>query len=684
MAALAAAAGIGGGSGAVRADVRLPLLVSDGMVLQQKAPVRLYGKAMPGEKVTVSIQGKSAHATASKDGEWDVTLKSLAAGGPFTLTVAGKNRIEYKDVLVGEVWVCSGQSNMEWTLGGLPEAKDDIAAASDPLLRMFTVAKAVAMTPQPELAGGRWERATPESVPHFSAVGYYFARALRAALKVPVGMIHTSWGGTRIQAWTSKETLLANGVAASEFDIPDANDPAHKERLDHYERQLARWKAAGSPDGDYEDSGIAPAAADWAKPDFNDAGWSPIRVPGLWEEASIAELEALDGGVWFRREFDLPAGAAGKPATLMLGAVDDFDITYVNGVQVGVTGKEAPSSWTVARSYTVPAGILRTGKNVVAVRVWDHGGGGGFNGPAEAMHLMPEARGEGGEPVSLAGTWRYKVEVGRPQNPGAAPGLDPNRASVLYDGMLYALTKYTIKGGLWYQGESNAGEPDVYRRLLPAMIQDWRGIWGIKDFPFLIVQLAPFMDIRPEPQESDWARLREAQTFATTVLSNVGTAVIVDSGDEKDIHPHRKQPVGERLALLARKIAYGQDIVDEGPVFKGMKMEGDKAVLTFDDVGSGLEAKTVDTAGKPVRDGKLVGFAIAGADGKYVWADAVVSGKDTVTVSSPQVPNPVAVRYGWADFPVVNLWNKEGLPASPFRTDAPKENGTPGTNRNAR
>jgi len=287
------------------------------------------------------------------------------------------------------------------------------------------------------------------------------------------------------------------------------------------------------------------------------------------------------------------------------------------------------------------------------------------------MRLMPEA----GEAVSLAGDWRYKVEAGRPQNPGGEPGIDPNRASALYDGMLHPLTRYTIQGALWYQGESNAGEPDAYRRLLPAMIRDWRDAWGIKDFPFLIVQLAPFQAIQPQPQESSWAATREAQSLAATALPNVGTAVIVDSGDEQDIHPHRKQPVGERLALLARKIAYRQDVVATGPLFQSLRVEGDKAILTFDGVGGGLEARPVNTAGKPVPDGKLVGFAVAGADGKFVWADAVISGKDTITVSSPQVPNPVAVRYGWADYPVVNLWNKEGLPAAPFRTDAPKENG---------
>ena len=672
---LAAVAGIGGVmSKEAKADVTLPTLISEGMVLQQKAPVRIYGKATPGEEVSVTLQGKTTKDKANSKGNWEVVLKSLAAGGPFPLTVQGKNKIELKSVYVGEVWVCSGQSNMEWVMAALPEAdaKADVAASANPLLRMFTVTKKVSGTPREEVAG-TWQEASPQNTPGFSAVGYYFARALRAELKVPVGMIHTSWGGTRIEAWTSRGVLRANGAPLSEFDLSDPNSQVYKNTVARYNRQVSDWKTAGSPEGVWKDPGPLPTAKGWEATDYLDNAWGRIIAPGAWENAGVPALEAVDGGIWFRKTIKIPADLAGKPMTLTLGAIDDDDITYVNGVKVGATGP-GPDAYAQFRKYPVPAELLKAGNNVIAVRVWDSGGAGGFTGQPGDMRLTPDDPTLKERVIALNGEWRWQVEISRPQNPGPPPQEgDPNMASGLYNGMLYPLRKYGVQGYLWYQGESNAGNPMAYRRQLPALIQNWRTVFDNPEATFLIVQLASFMAIQEQPQESGWAALREAQSHAAAIGKKVGTSITTDAGDVTDIHPHKKKIVGERLALLARKIAYRQNIDAESPVFEKMEVRDGKAVLTFKNVGDGLEARAEDSTGKTVSGGKLLGFAIAGAEGRFIWGDAMITGKDEVTVSAPTIPVPVTVRFGWADYPVVNLYNKAGLPASPFRTDAPVE-----------
>jgi sialate O-acetylesterase len=644
---------------AARADVSLPLLLSDGCVLQQKAPVRIWGTADPGEKVTVSLQDKTAAGEAGQDGKFSLTLKDLKPGGPYVLTVRGaRNSVTVRDVLVGEVWVCSGQSNMEWPLSLTDGAPAEVAASADPQLRMFTVTKRVANAPQDEVAGGKWQAAAPDTSPGFSAVGYYFAKALRQSRKVPVGMIHTSWGGTRIETWISRASLKKADTPPGEFDWLTKADEAVKKDQGRYEKQLAAYKAAGSPTGTYHDPGPTEAAKGWAAADQDDAGWGTATAPGEWDSLGKEDLTAIDGGVWFRRAFDVPADAAGKPATLTLGAIDDFDTTYVNGTKVGATGEETPNFWEAKRRYTVPAGVLKAGRNVLAVRVWDHQGGGGMTGPADEMRLTPE----GGVPVPLAGgEWRYKVEVSRPSSPAPPGGLDPQAATGLYNGMLHPLTPYAIRGAIWYQGESNAGAPMRYRTLMPALIEDWRAAWGEPNFPFYMVQLAPFS--AGNPQGMNWAELRESQVVTAATLANVGTAVTTDVGDLNDIHPRNKRPVGERLALLARRYTYGEKVQGQGPTVRDFEREADTVEVIFDNVGAGLEARG--------QRGQLVGWEICGGDGKYYPAQAVIKGKDRVVVGSPEVSAPFHVRYGWANFPVVNLYSKDGLPASPFRTDVP-------------
>ncbi|HTV23797.1 MAG TPA: sialate O-acetylesterase [Polyangiaceae bacterium] len=632
------------------ADVRLPALVSDGMVLQTGVPARLWGWAAEGEKVTVTLRGQTASAEAH-GGQWSVTLKPLPPGGPFEMTIAGHNTIVVKDVAIGEVWVCSGQSNMEFQLERSANAKPDIDAPPDPLLRMFTVGQQLADKPAADVASGAWERATPAARGHFSAVGYYFGRALRASRQVPVGLIHSSWGGTPAEAWTSRSVLTEWGLPAEAFAKLAPPSAAAREA---YEKRLAVWTAAGRPAGTFEDPGVSDAAKTWMLPQTDTRGWSSMALPLAWEKVN-AELE-IDGGVWFRKEVTLPAKWAGQELELSLGAIDDTDTTYFNGALVGSVGADVPTHWQVARRYRIPAASVRAGRAVVAVRVWDHGGEGGFMGPAGELWIAP-ANAEAAERVSLGGDWRYRVERARPTMPNP-PGLDSKLPTVLYNGMIAPLLPYTIRGATWYQGESNTARASEYRSLLTAMIQNWRSDWHSGNFPFLIAQLAPYQAIEAEPRESAWAELREAQARVAQEVDGAALAVITDVGDEKDIHPTQKKPVGERLALAARKVAYGEKIVASGPTLRSATLEGGKIVVRFDNVGKGLK----------VRGDRLTGFAIAGKDEKFVNAQATLEG-DHVVVSSSAITAPAYVRFGWANYPVVNLWNADGLPAVPFRTD---------------
>jgi sialate O-acetylesterase len=485
---------------AVFAAVKPHPLISDGMVLQQGMKVPIWGKADEGEKVTVRIQDQEATATA-KDGKWIVRLDHLKPGGPFEMTIHGTNTLQLKNVYVGEVWICSGQSNMEWPLRFTTGAEKAIAESRNPLLRLFTVPHKTARMPL-ETVSGHWQEAAPETVPGFSAVAYYFGRDVQKALKVPVGLIHTSWGGTPAESWTS--------------------------------------------------------------------------APALEGEPSLKYLAERKAHAWtdYLKSFEKSVGVLQK---------------YEETLKKAIAEKHEP--------------------------------------PA---------------PPSL------------PQYPGSNPWIPTS----LYNGMIASIIPYGMRGAIWYQGESNAGRAYEYRTLLATMIKDWRQDWGEGDFPFLIVQLAPFMKIETEPKESQWAELREAQLLTALRVPNVGLAVITDVGNETDIHPKQKEPVGARLALAARALAYGDKIVYSGPIYQEMKVEGDRAILSFQHVGGGLVAKS----------GPLTGFTIAGPDHKFVKAEAEIrDGK--VVVWSPHVKPPVAVRYGWANYPTGNLWNQEGLPASPFRTD---------------
>lgn len=623
-------------------SLRLPRIFSDHMVLQRDQPIVVWGWAAPNEKLTVSIAGNEVSVKADERGSWKATLKPLAAGGPHELVVAAKKaKVSFSDVLVGEVWICSGQSNMEWPLNQSNDAEQEIALAKYPQIRLFTVPKRVAFEPLADLEGGEWEACSPTSIPDFSAVGYFFGRKIHQTLNVPVGLIDATWGGTIVETWTS----LASVAKVKGFENtgkglnPDSIKAENAARMKAFQVKLDQFPAV-------VDAAQADANHTWVAPNAPEAGWQTMALPILWENAGWTDA---DGVMWFRKTVMLTPAQATQ-ATLSLGPIDDSDWTWVNGVKVG----ETVNKYNVPRVYSVPAGVLRAGANVVAVRVEDTGGGGGFGGAA------PDLRIEGpGWSQSLAGDWKYRPAPGK-MTVIPTGGAGPNsRPTLLYNGMIHALVPYALQGAIWYQGESNAGRAYQYRELFPAHINDWRMLWG-REMPFYFVQLANYMEASPVPAQSEWAELREAQTM-TLSLPNTGMAVTIDIGEANDIHPRNKQDVGLRLALNALKFTYDQDVVPCGPLYKSSQVKGDEMVISFDHVGGGLMAKD--------KYGYLKGFSIAGADKQWHWAMARIDG-DRVVVWSPKVAKPVAVRYGWAHNPEdVNLYNKEGLPASPFRTD---------------
>jgi sialate O-acetylesterase len=619
-------------------------LFNDHMVFPRDVEAPVWGWCEPGKEVTVAMGDKSAKAVAGPDGRWQVKLGPFGAGGPHELKVTGPKEQVFKDVLVGDVWLCSGQSNMEMGIGAVNNGPAEIAAAANPNLRLFSVPKLIATEPKSQV-DSRWEPCTPETVGAngwggFSAVGYFFGRHLQQELKIPIGLIHSSWGGTVAEAWTSAGALRTMDDFKGAID-----DFEHlaKNGQDDFEQVMAEWWKKNDP-GSVGGLGFADPAVDVS-------GWKTMNIPGSWEGQGLPDF---DGIVWFRRDIDLPEDWTNKDIKISLGPIDDRDTTWVNGSKVGEM-----NDWNHERVYKVPKKLLKAGRNTIAVRVLDTGGGGGFHGQAEQMKLERD----GADPIKLAGEWRYIAtkQLKEVAQPPVRIDNNPNVVTVLSNGMIACLEPFAIKGAIWYQGESNAGRPEQYRRLLPTMIKDWRQRFGVGDFPFYLVQLANFMDTTNDPVQSGWAELREAQLWTALNVPNCGMAVITDIGDAKDIHPRNKQDVGKRLALEALAKTYGKQIVHQGPLFKEMKVEGNAARLVFDHVGGGLEQ----------HGDKLAGFAIAGADGKFVHGEARIDGA-TVIVTGAGVEQPTAVRYDWANNPPATLFNKDGLPASPFRTDAPR------------
>jgi len=639
-----------GSFGGVQSDSKpfVSPMFSDNMVLQRDMRDPVWGWAKPGTKITVSAADQMASTVAGPDGKWMVKIGPLQVGGPYALTIDGPQKVTFSNVLVGDVWICSGQSNMEFGIGNLKNAADEIAAADHPTLRLFMQPRIVSPVPL-EVTGGEWKVCTPDNVKTdgswsgFSAVAYFFGRKLNQDLNIPIGLIHTSWGGTPAQAWTSAKDL---GDKLPEFRGNIAQLEAMAEAKKHPaangENPFDAWYKKNDP-------GSA-AEPGWADSALDDSGWKTMNVPGFVQDAGFPEFVNQQSVFWLRKEVDLPADVASKDVTLHL-MVDDNDATWVNGTKVG-----AIDGYNVPRKYKIPAGVLHAGKNTIAVRVTDTQAPGGIYGDPAGISLSVA----GGDPISLVGPW--KMKLGTPitsKNPYPMTTQDnPNLPTVLYNGMIQPIVPFGVKGAIWYQGESNAGQAYQYRTLLPTMIESWHRNWGQGSFPFLIVQLAGFGDQPAQPGDDAWAELREAQWLTAKHVRNAGIATAIDIGESRDIHPKNKQEVGRRLALVAEAQDYQMKVESSGPVYRSMKVMGDSIQLTFDHVTGGLNAK----------DGPLKGFSIAGDDHKWVWADAKIDG-NSVIVSSPMVPHPVAVRYSWATFLDSNLYNGEGLPAFPFRTD---------------
>ena len=628
------------------AQVQMPPLFTDNMVLQQRTEAPVWGKASPGSEVTVLWNRKEYSTKADESGNWMVKVRTPKAGGPYTMTVSDGTPIYINNAYVGEVWLCSGQSNMEMPVKGWGKVKDyenELKKAdSYPLIRLLQVTNATSPKPFDEFEadGGGWQVCSAESLELFSATAYFFARALHLELGVPVGVINSSWGGTVIEAWMSKGAL--KGVDALEQDAEEISGypVSKKDRAELYRNQVREWnKTVKELDEGYSDD--TPL---WTSQSLDHSDWDTMAIPCQVESI----VPGFDGVLWMRKEIEVPHEWRGKELTLSLCAVDDWDETYFNGVLVG-----KGYGWNVRRTYKVPAEAVTGDRAVITVRCIDTGGEGGIYGREDRLYV----EGPDGRRVSLAGHWNWKTSCEYSQMPvrPVDTSSNPNRSTLLYNAMINPLVPFAMKGAIWYQGCANVGRAAQYAELLSLMIRDWRSAWGY-DFPFHIAQLANYKARQVNPSDSQWAELREAQSKVAETVAGTGMAVLIDIGEADDIHPKNKQEVGRRLALQALSRDYGRKLDADGPVFKSYKVEDDRIRIVFDDddLAAGGDS--------------LEGFAIAGADKVFHWADAVIEG-NTVVVSSSKVPAPLHVRYAWGDNPSGNLYDSSGLPASPFRTD---------------
>lgn len=637
-----------GCTGVLQAKVVLPSVFTDNMVLQQKTDITFYGDATKNKQLTVKTgwNGKEYYTEADGQGKWSLKIPTPAAGGPYEITFSDGKKLQLKNVMIGEVWFCSGQSNMEMPVAGWGKVmnyEQEIAEAAYPAIRLFQVKKNTSLAPLKEVEStlGGWQECSSATVPEFSALAYFYARALWKELNVPIGVIDCTWGGTPAEAWTSHETLRQVMGFREEMDKLErlGFDPNRMEQA--YSEERAHWQSLFTE----KDKGMENGKLCWTAPSLSEEDWQTISLPGYWEGKGLKDF---DGIIWFRRSLEIPAEWAGKPLTLRLGMIDDEDITYFNGVEIA-----RGAGYMTPRTYTIPAKLVKAGKAVLAVRVSDFGGEGGIHGKAEELYVEAD-----GKRICLAGDWKYRIGLSLKGFPPApvSPIQSSNYPTVLFNAMVKPWTAFPIKGVIWYQGEANVGRPEQYGDLFPALITDWRRQWR-SDFPFYFVQLANFMESKEIQPDSEWAALREAQTKALK-LDQVGMAVTIDIGLADDIHPKNKQEVGRRLALVALAGSYGKNVSGSAPVFRNYRIKGDKMELDFGQKQDGFQIKGTT----------LKGFTIAGPDRVFYPAEAMVqNGK--IIVFSPEVSIPLAARYGWADNPDCNLYGENGLPVAPFRTD---------------
>jgi sialate O-acetylesterase len=657
-----------GHSSRLLADVRLPGIISDHMVLMRSAAVPIWGKADAAEEVMVTFNGKSARTVAGADGNWKVSLNLAQTGpGPHELVVKGKNEIKISDVLVGTVWLASGQSNMEFSLQGTIGAEEEIAHSLNPQLRQFKVEKVSSARPLEECKG-RWNIASPATAGAFTAAGYYFGKRLQKELGIPVGIINASWGGTAAEYW-----LSAGAIA--KVESLRTGDTRYRQMAGEYPAQKQAFVEAYGAwlRTQHRDDRPSPEPERFAGQSVTGDGWSKIQLPGA--------ISAETGVIWIRKDIDVSEAVLnnGQDFKVMLGRLEGFEQVYWNGTKVSETPYTKYPGAGYARYFPIPKQLLRAGRNTIAVRIF---------APALSPTLDYDPEGFKAGPVSMVGEWLAKSEYALPPISQAARSAIPKSlgrlpevmASRIFNGVVSPITSYDIAGVLWYQGESNAGRAYEYRTVLPLLIEDWREKWYRPDLPFYICQLPGSGPKKSSPAESEWAELREAQS-ETLRVPGTQLAVLIDLGEAKDLHPRNKLEVGDRLARLALARQYGKKLVVSGSVYDSMAVESAQVRIRFRHVEGGLAAKPLPAVydlstllgqtAPLVRNSpnsELEGFQICGEDHHWVWADARIDGQ-SVVVSSGQVSKPVAVRYAWADNPTVNLVNGAGLPAAPFRTD---------------
>tara|TARA_Y100000589_G_scaffold327992_1_gene371031 strand:+ start:1823 stop:3751 length:1929 start_codon:yes stop_codon:yes gene_type:complete len=620
------------------ADIKLPSFIGDGMVLQRNAEVKIWGWASPSERVTISFKDINLETKTKSDGEWMVVLKDLKQGGPYQMVISGTNTITINNILVGDVWLCSGQSNMELPMRRVkPLYKKEIATAQNSRIRYIEIPQRYNFKqPQQNIEKVEWQEVRPETISDFSAVAYFFAKELYDTYQVPIGLINASLGGSPAEAWLSEDALKEFPHYFNE--LQQFKNDELIDSIQNYDNNY--WK-----DWHYtvHKKDLGNKDTPWYSKNLDISNWEEMEVPGYWIDEKLGDKH---GVVWFRKDIDVPKSMLNQSLSLELGRVVDSDSVYVNGTFVGTTGYKYPPRW-----YAIPKDLLVEGENNITVRVINESGNGGFY-EDKPYRITSEK-----DTIDLKGTWKYKLGAEMPAK--ASQTFIRWKPTGLYNAMIAPLLNYKLKGVIWYQGESNVKNPKEYETLFPCLIENWRAKFNQDNLPFLFVQLANYLKANDTPTESSWAELRDAQ-LKTLSLPNTAMAVTVDIGEWNDIHPLNKKDVGKRLALAAKKIAYkDSEVVYSGPLFKSYEIKGNKIILEFENTGSGLIAK----------GGELKEFAIAGADKKFVWAKAEIKG-DKVIVTNPNVANPVAVRYAWADNPdEANLYNKENLPASPFKTD---------------
>ena len=622
-------------------QLRLPKLISNGMVLQRETEVTIWGWANQEEKINVQFCDSTYQTKSNDKGEWKIKLAKLKAGGPHIMTIKADTTLTISDILIGDVWVCSGQSNMELPMRRVsPIYADEIANSTNNNIRYFAVPQTYNFKEsQADLKTGAWKTANPENILSFSAVSYFFAKDLYVKYKMPVGLINASLGGSPAEAWISEDAIKTFPTHDEELQrfkndslitAIEAND---RKTSDAWYKQLNQL-----------DEGYKDPLQKWRDGNIQATDWKTMQIPGYWANT---ELGHTNGSVWFRKSINIPQSLIGKQAKLIMGRIVDADSIFINGTFVGTTSYQYPP-----RRYDIPTGVLKEGKNTISIRVISTGGQGGFV-PDKQYEITAE-----GISIDLKGEWQYRL--GAKMAPMAGQTFVRWKPTGLYNAMISPLLNYQIKGVIWYQGESNSDNPTEYQSLFTTLIHNWRDKWGQGDFPFLFVQLPNFMEAKDQPSQSNWALMREVQ-LNTLTEPNTGMAIAIDLGEWNDIHPLNKKDVGYRLSLAAQKVAYKDDqIMYSGPIYKAMQIKKSKIILSFDHIGSGLISK----------DGKeLKRFEIAGADKKFVWAKATIK-NNKIIVWHESIQNPVAVRYAWSDNPEeANLYNKEGLPASPFRTD---------------